>query len=77
MEAIMSASVQPIAQTLSKKAIQQSLNEKLSIAMSDDELASVLRQFRHYHQLRIIWRDLNRLVDSLPPQQVSSWFWRV
>lgn len=52
-----------LTQTLSKKAIQQSLNEKLSIATSDDELVSVLRQFRHYHQLRIIWRDLNRLVD--------------
>lgn len=52
-----------LTQILPKKVFQQSLSEALSTIRSGDELASVLRQFRHYHQLRIIWRDLNRIAD--------------
>ncbi|MCK5892967.1 MAG: bifunctional [glutamate--ammonia ligase]-adenylyl-L-tyrosine phosphorylase/[glutamate--ammonia-ligase] adenylyltransferase [Endozoicomonadaceae bacterium] len=52
-----------LTQILPKKVIQQSLSEILLTITSEDELASALRQFRHYHQLRIIWRDLNRLAD--------------
>ncbi len=52
-----------LTQTLSKNAIQQSLDDKLSTVTTEEELAAALRQFRHYHQLRIIWRDLNRLAD--------------
>lgn len=52
-----------LQQPLSKAAIQQSLNDRLPDATSEEALAATLRQFRHYHQLRIIWRDLNRLAD--------------
>lgn len=32
---------------------------------SDNDLAGVLRDFRAYHMLRIVWRDLCRLADTL------------
>ncbi len=42
---------------------QRRLADKMSAVETEDELARVLRQFRMREQVRIIWRDLNRLAS--------------
>ncbi len=43
--------------------ISQQLERRLSEVAAEDQLNQQLRQFRGQQQLRIIWRDLNRLAD--------------
>ncbi|MFN2287715.1 MAG: bifunctional [glutamate--ammonia ligase]-adenylyl-L-tyrosine phosphorylase/[glutamate--ammonia-ligase] adenylyltransferase [Chromatocurvus sp.] len=42
------------------------------LAESDAELAVSLRRFRQYHMLRILWRDFNRLADTVETVRDTS-----
>ncbi len=50
---------QPLAATDMRHALQQ----QIKACTSEDELQTVLRRFRNQQQVRIIWRDLTRLVE--------------
>ncbi len=43
--------------------LRAQLQTWLEDCAQEDELSRVLRRFRNRHQLRIIWRDVNRLAD--------------
>ena len=42
------------------------------LAQPDADLHATLRQFRQYHMLRILWRDFNRLADTLETVRDTS-----
>ena len=45
--------------------LAQRLADELADISSEDELGKALRQFRQYHQVRIIWRDLLRHASTM------------
>ncbi|WP_437882618.1 bifunctional [glutamate--ammonia ligase]-adenylyl-L-tyrosine phosphorylase/[glutamate--ammonia-ligase] adenylyltransferase [Pseudomonas sp. LRF_L74] len=43
--------------------LREALRQRVQACVSEDDLGRVLRHFRNRQQLRIIWRDVNRLAD--------------
>jgi len=43
-----------------------------ALADPDADLAATLRRFRQYHMLRILWRDFNRLADTVETVRDTS-----
>ncbi|MCF7201091.1 bifunctional [glutamate--ammonia ligase]-adenylyl-L-tyrosine phosphorylase/[glutamate--ammonia-ligase] adenylyltransferase [Pseudomonas oligotrophica] len=52
-----------LERALGRDEMRALLEAELAGCDSEDALAVALRRFRNRHQLRIIWRDLNRLAD--------------
>ena len=52
-----------LQRSLAPGEMRRELQSALAECADEDALARVLRRFRNRHQLRIVWRDLNRLCD--------------
>ncbi len=59
-----------LGQSLEPEAFREQLQERL--ALEGAELAPVLRRFRQWHMLRIVWRDFCRLADTLETVRDTS-----
>lgn len=53
--------------------LHEQLEDRLKSVATEEDLIRQLRLFRHQQQLRIIWRDLLRLADTLETTRDLSW----
>ena len=64
---------QALKTTRTAEGYQQNLAEKINGITDDNQLMSLLRQYRHYEMIRIAWRDLMGDASTTQTLQELSW----